>query len=429
MPQELKKSKSKAGRRGNNEGSIYQRKDGRWCGSVTTGYKTNGTPIRKDVYGKTRNEVAQKVASMATEVFKIGYTTVSSRNDTNFETLFREWYELRKAPNITDVTDEKFRSMMMKHIFPAFGVLDVKDVDFKRLQKFFNKMKTVKVKDKVGYSSDFIGKTKNLLNNFFKDAVRQHIVSVNPIEDVDVKKADNDATDDDGKAQALRPEVRKAVLEWVEENPLLRPVLIIGTFTGLRPQETIALHWSNVNFNLKTLSVKKALKRVVEFDDDWNVISRGVKIGATKTKKSVRTIKMPDIVVEAFLEWKKYCHQKGIHSEFVFPNTKTGEMRTYSSLRSLLRRFIAKHNLEKEGITLYTLRHTFATVLLEQRENPKIVMELMGHSKIKTTLDQYSHIVDSTVFEETARTLDSVYNSLTQKNPPNLRDSADLYAI
>jgi len=74
-------------------------------------------------------------------------------------------------------------------------------------------------------------------------------------------------------------------------------------------------------------------------------------------------------------------------------------------------------------------RHTFATVLLEQRENSKIVSELMGHTKVKTTLDLYSHIVDSTVFEGTARTLDKVYNSLTQKDAPNTPDSADLHAI
>ena len=64
--------------------------------------------------------------------------------------------------------------------------------------------------------------------------------------------------------------------------------------------------------------------------------------------------------------------------------------------------------------------HTFATVLLEQRENPKIVMKLMGHTKIKTTLDPYSHVVDDKVYEQTAQTLDGVYNAMTQKkNPPN----------
>jgi len=416
MPR-LKESKPKVGRRGNNEGSIYQRKDGRWCGSVTVGYKTNGTPIRKDVYGKTRSEVAQKVASMTNDVFKNGYTMVSAQKETNFEILFREWYELCKAPALTDVTDEKFRSMMKTHIFPAFGAFDVKDVDFKRLQRFFNKMKTMKVKDRIGYSSDFIGKTKNLLNNFFKYTVKHHLLPANPMEDVDTKRADEgDDNDSEKKVQALRPEIRKAMFEWVEIDPLLKPILIVSTFTGIRPQEMLALKWGNINFDDGILSVRKALKRVVEFDEDWNVVSRGMKIGATKTKKSVRTIVMPNIVMEALREWRQCCQQRGIQSDFVFPNTKTGGMRTYSGLRSLLQRFITKHSLQDEGITLYTLRHTFATVLLEQRENPKIVSELMGHTKVKTTLDLYSHVVDDVVYVQTAQTLDSVYNTLTLKN-------------
>ena len=412
----------KAGRRGNNEGSIFFRNDmGCWYALVTTGYKTDGKPIRKSFRGETRQEVAKQVAALTSDVFKTGHSIVSSRDDTNFTVLFKEWYELMKAPNITDVTDEKFRSMMTKHIFPAFGSLDVKDVDFKRLQKFFNRMKTVKVKDRVGYSADFIGKTKNLVNNFFKHAVKHHYLSVNPMEDVDTKKVEDDG-DAETKAQALRPEVREAMLGLVEENPLLRPVMLTSIFTGLRPQEAIALRWDNINFNQRTLSVKKALKRTVEFDDDWNVVSRGVKIGTTKTKKSVRTFMMSDIVVESLREWKNYCQHKGIQSDFVFPNTKTGEMRTYSGLRSLLRRFIDKHSLQNEGITLYTLRHTFATVLLEQRENPKIVMKLMGHTKIKTTLDLYSHVVNDAVYEQTAQTLDGVYATLTQKK--NQLDSA-----
>jgi integrase len=207
------------------------------------------------------------------------------------------------------------------------------------------------------------------------------------------------------------------MLDWVELNPIMKPVLITGTFTGLRPQEVIALKWSNIDFDHLTLSVKKAIKRVVEFDEDWNVVSRGVKIGATKTKKSVRTILMPNAVVETLRDWRLYCQQNKIQSEFVFPNTKTGEMRTYSGLRSLFRRFIAKHNLQDEGITLYTLRHTFATLLLEQRENPKIVSELMGHTKVKTTLDLYSHVVDDTVFAQTAQTLDKVYGNLVSIKP------------
>jgi len=260
---------------------------------------------------------------------------------------------------------------------------------------------------------------KNLLNNFFEYAVEENIITVNPI--LKVKIAPNRREENaynEKKGQALHPEIRKAVLEWVEENPVLKPILILCTLRGLRPQEVITLKWENVNFNSKKLNIKTALNRVVEFDDDWNVVSRGAVRGKTKTPKSNRTITMPVTVVESLQEWKQYCHQKGLKSEFVFPNTKTGEMRTYSGLRSLFRRFMEKHNLQGMG-TLYTLRYTFATILLEQRENPKIVMELMGHTKVKTTLDLYSHVVDDSVYEQTDQTLDDYYATLTKKSSTN----------
>jgi hypothetical protein len=89
-----------------------------------------------------------------------------------------------------------------------------------------------------------------------------------------------------------------------------------------------------------------------------------------------------------------------------------GEMRSYSGLRSLLQRFLVKNQLDGYGINLYTFRHTFATMLLEERENPKIVSELMGHANVLTTLSIYSHVISKSVYEDTALTLDRAYNNL-----------------
>lgn len=167
--------------------------------------------------------------------------------------------------------------------------------------------------------------------------------------------------------------------------------------------------------------MKRALKHVVNFDDDGNVISRSETIGQTKTKKGVRSFTIPNEVVNVLIVWRQYCKENSIKSEFVFPNIKTGKMRTYTSLRSLLRRFIKKHNLQDENITLYTFRHTFATILLEQRENPKIVAELMGHEDASTTLDFYSHVVSGQVYEQTAQTLDNVWSRLTENRKAEKR--------
>jgi integrase len=259
---------------------------------------------------------------------------------------------------------------------------------------------------------------KNLLNNFFKYAVKQNFVKANPMLDVAVRRFQADDDDNNTKGKALRAEIREDVLTWVMENPIFKPIIITFTLTGLRPQELIALKWETVNLDKKTISVKKALKRVVEFDDDGNVKSRRETIGKTKTPKSVRTFTVPNEVIDALKEWISYCKEHGIDSEFVFPNTKNGAMRTYWGLRTMLTRFIKRHKLQDENITLYTFRHTFATILLERRENPKIVAELMGHVKPSTTLNIYSHVVSNDVYEQTAQTLSDVWTSMTQKKNP-----------
>ena len=75
MPRQIKTVEKKASRRGNNEGSIYQRKDGRWCAQVTVGYKENGKPIFKYAYGSSRQEVAKKLTQYTHEVFENGYSS------------------------------------------------------------------------------------------------------------------------------------------------------------------------------------------------------------------------------------------------------------------------------------------------------------------------------------------------------------------
>lgn len=404
MSQKLKETKSKSKRRGNNEGSIYQRaSDGLWCGTVTVGYKTDGRPIRKTIYGSSQQETLKKMSPLVGDVLTNGYTTVSARNERNFQILMQEWFDLFGSSNMSSTTEANRRNMLKNHIYKAFGKLDIQDVSLEKLQRFFNS------KIKANTSADSINKMKSLLFNFFKYAVKKGYIKENPMPDVVIKKR---VGSDDDENKGLRPEIRQQVFKWVSDNTILKPIIITFTFTGLRPQELIALEWRNVNLEQKTLSIKQALNRIIEFDEQGNVASRSEIIGTTKTPKSIRTLAIPDIVVNSLEEWRSYCLENNIKSDYVFPNTKTGGLRTYSGLRSLLVRFVKAHNLEDEGISLYTFRHTFATILLEERENPRIVADMMGHVKVSTTLDIYSHVWAKVVYEKTAQTLDGVFKKI-----------------
>ena len=364
--------------------------------------RPDGKPIRKTVYGSSRQEVAKQIARMTVKVYTDGYTTVSARHEQNFGVLYEEWFDLVVAPGLASVTLENRRNLLRNHIIKNFGTLDIKKIDSTMLQKFF------KAKSKA-LAADTVRKIKHQLINFYKYATKKHYVAANPMSDVTVSYSQRN-TEDTGKA--LRPEIRQQVFNMVAENPVLKPILVTFRLTGLRPQELIVLTWDSIDLDKRVLSVKNALNRTVEFDEAGNVLAHAAKIGKTKTPKSVRTITLPEAVVTALNEWQTYCKDNNIVSKFVFPNTNNGEMRTYSGLRSQLRRFIISHGLQSEGISLYTFRHTFATMLLEARENPKIVSALMGHAKTSTTLDIYSHVVSSEVYKETAATLDGEYSKI-----------------
>ena len=401
MTQKLKETKSKSGRKGNNEGSIYQRaSDSLWCGSVTTGYKTDGKPIRKTVYGKTKQEIIKKVSAMTAEVFTNGYTTVSAKKELNFKVLFEKWFNLYGATNMSSGTQANRRNLLDNHIYKDFGELDVGKISTDRLQRYFNTKSEL-------LASDTVAKQKQLLSRFYKHATERHYVATNPMTSIILRTK----VKPKNSGKALEPKVRQQVFAAIADKPILKPIITTLAFTGLRPQELIALPWVNINLESKVLSVTEACIRTATFNTDGSIATKSFAIGDTKTVKSVRAIIMPEVVIEVLREWQEYCIANSISSRFVFPNTKTGEMRTYSGLRSILQRFVKSHGFKDTGISLYTFRHTFATILLELRESPKIVAELMGHTKVSTTLDIYSHIVDKDVYKNTAQMLDGVYTT------------------
>ena len=94
----------------------------------------------------------------------------------------------------------------------------------------------------------------------------------------------------------------------------------------------------------------------------------------------------------------------------IFPN-KHGETRTYSGFRTVYNKFLKKYGLEQYNLNLHKYRHTFATMLLEDGVNPKVVQKLLGHKTIQITLDTYSHVL-SEVYTAVAGTIDNIYENI-----------------
>jgi len=409
MPRKMKTTEKKSGRRGNNEGSIYRRKDGLWCGQATVGYHESGKQIRKTLYGSTRQDVAKKLAQLTHNVFENGYTSISPKDNKQLYPLMEDWFFTFKEPVISSSTSEKIRTYMKNHIKPELGSNDVQQIDLFKMQRFFNGL------SKKGLCLETVKHIKQILNQLYVQyLIKKGYVKDNPIDSVIIRTTER--VDSDKEKMALSPELRTEVMTKLVNEPILRPIITTLLLTGMRPGELIALKWRDVDLKKGEISIKLATGREIEFDDEGNVTKRRQVISNTKTVLSVRSFKVASSVIMCLNGWLAYQKEQQEKTGIDFTSkdchvfsTKKGTIRNYYGLRSLLVRFLQRHNLDGHDINLYTFRHTFATMLLEERENPKIVSELMGHAKVLTTLSIYSHVISKTVYEDTALTLDRVY--------------------
>ncbi len=381
-------------RRSNGEGSIYKRKDGRWAGYVSIGVGDDGRTKRKLVYGRSQAEVAKKLYDISGRLKTNSYDLIEK---STFSELMRDWLWVFKKNTVISRTFDGLFWNFRKHIEPHIGNMKIYEIDTYVVQKVLN------ILIDKNYSLNVVKKNKHMISQFFEYAIDNGWATVNPTTKIKLrgyKKIYNGAD----KYKALTPEERIVFLEALakDEGNLIKPLCLTLMFAGLRIGEALALKWSNIDFENKTLKVERSITMDSKIDSYGHLISRVTVVGATKTLCSVREIPIVDIVVDALKEWhnKQVLRQnsdKNItgdisgKSAFIFANDD-GSVRTYSGTRKIFDNYIRRNKLQKLGIHFHGFRHTFSNMLFEMNENPKVIQQLLGHRDVKTTITVYNSV-------------------------------------
>ena len=383
--------KTKVTRRGKNEGSVYQRKDGRWVGQVTVGYREdNGKPIRRYTYQATREEAAHWVAlQVATELDRAG--SVRS-GELLLRDFLHNWLAAFKVHEVCSRTMALYYDAERLHIAPALGDLPLGEVTPLKIQTFLYQLQAEK-----RLSQRTISLNKSVLVQMYDYAMELGLVESNPARNAKLPRQSRKI--DDGDSKVIPIAQREQLLKAAESDPILCPILTLLMLTGMRIGEALALQWKHVDFQNRTISIQQSLTRELEFDGEGRTKKTAAALGVTKTRCSRRVIQAPDLVLQRLREWMRYLSKrKGglealVPEGFVFCSTRTMGMRTYSGFRASFRHFLERNGFGDQHLNLHRFRHTYASMLLEQEISPKVVQKLLGHRDVSTTLVVYSHVV------------------------------------
>lgn len=412
---DTKTKEKKKGRRKNpyGEGTIYQltkgRFKGKWLGQLIIGTNPEtGKNIRRTFYGNGWTEVRDKMKLTKAELDK--GINLQKQAALTFENWIKTWMDNYKKIEIELTTWENYDRSIKKHIIPTLGPLTLKELSTDHIQSFYSKL------IELGKAPATVRRNHQIIHASLEQAKKNNLISRNPCEGATLPKLE------DKEARAMSMEEMNKFLDLLLIpkigptiiGPKWRAAFLTLLGTGLREGEILALKWDNINLRNRTISIKESLARTKK---------KGLIFKSPKSKKSKRIVPLPWDVAIALRLHRIYQRKEKIIAGNNFKDQNLAfctSKGTPIGPRNFTRKFEAlrKRAGLSTDINLHSLRHTYATRMLERGESLKTVQELLGHEDISTTGNTYAHVMPE-IKKQAASNLNSL---LTRKKASLTRD-------
>lgn len=359
-------------RRGQNEGSIFERKDGRWCGIISLGWR-EGKRRRKFVYGATAEKVQDKLTALKSK--KLSGVPIETDRRT-VARFFADWLASVKS-SVRLRTFEAYQGIVNNHIVPQLGRVKLEKLGPQDVQALLD------AKLAAGLHPRTVTGIRLVLCYGLNQAMRWELLSRNVAALVKGPKIPR------REMKVWTEDQARKFIECCDNEPL-GALYVLALHTGLRRGELGALRWSDVDLDTGVATVRRSLQRTN---------TAGLVFEEPKTEKARRSINLAPAVVSALKAHRKRQAEVRLaagplwkDNGLIFP-TGIGTPMDPRSLSNDYDRMIEKSELPR--IRLHDLRHTFATIGLAQGVHPKVMSDMLGHSKVSLTLDVYSHALPS----------------------------------
>lgn len=359
-------------RRGRNEGSIFQRGDGRWVGVVDLGWE-NGRRKRKAVYAASRREAHDKL-QVVTNAIAGGLRPTPERLTT--AAYLAEWLEAAR-PALRPSTFESYSTITSLHLAPTIGRIPLVKLTVSDVERL------LRAKTAAGLSPRRVAMVRAVLRRALNRAIKTRMVPLNVAALADGPKQERH------KISPLSPDQARAFMTAMAGHRL-EGLFVVALTTGLRSGELRALRWQDIDLEARTLSVDAGLARI---EGRWQRVP-------PKSNAGTRTVPLIDRAALALRDHRKrqLVERLAAGSEWIgnpFDLVFVSEVGTPldgSNITHSYQRELARAGLPRQR--LHDARHSCASFWIAAGVPIKQVADMLGHSQISLTLNTYAHVFD-----------------------------------
>ncbi|NLE23826.1 MAG: site-specific integrase [Clostridiaceae bacterium] len=380
---------------------IAKRRD-RW---VIDAYDQHGKRYRKTLpEGTTKGKAKEILREIEEKIER--RTFAHEKKIPTFSEVAQDWLE-QKKPNLRETTWEMYAYIARLH-FKDIENLKINSITIATVEKF------ISIRQKADMNITTLRKILVTFNQIMAYAVRHRHIDFNPVRDAEKPRNQGKAVVKE-TIKVLNPKQIKEFLEQVV-NQKYYALFLTAIMTGARQGELLGLKWADVDFEKKQINIRRTFNHGRFF--------------APKTQGSNRKIDLAPVVVKELAKWKlasktkelekkkemeaEHKPFKGNELDLIFPNDEWNPMNFSNMVQRYF--FPALKEAGCPRIRFHDLRHTTASLLLDQGENIKYISAQLGHANPTTTLNIYSHLMktenqaavcrlENTIFKRTGHNL------------------------